>query len=417
MNAALFRCDGVPMNKKLLALAVATALYVRSDTPPPPIPPIPPPPPPPVGSCESSPSFDAFTWNVGLAPGMVRLSSPRSVPVANALKGLDAAVVCIEEAWLQEDKDRIIAALGFPPENVYVADTVGMGEFSEDACGEGDLDGLNACVKEKCADVGEDTTLCAMAECGTDLLSLYLRNKRCLTCIAAGVGKTVDVIGEACVGGNHASRVYGGQNGLILASRWPLRNREALMLPASGANRPVLMATMDVPGLPPVEVACTHLSAPQRVPPMHTGYEDWEAEQKAQLALASERLAARADGGARPVIFLGDMNFGQEHGPGVIAMSRDAWIMANALGFESPAAFVEPPMCSVCPENNLRDTHDFGQFIDHVLLRNPAKGPRVAVCETSRHFDRPLIVMDAKGDLVTTYLSDHYAIRARLSYH
>lgn len=402
------------MNLKIVALALAAALLVTSDTSPPPPPPIPPPPPPPEGTCESSPSFNAVTWNVALAPGMNRLSSPRAAAVADALRDLDADVVCIEEAWRAEDKALIIAALAPRLPHAFSSDTSGTGENPADACDDGDLDSLRECASEKCAGAGEDSTLCAMSECGSEILGLYLRHKQCLNCLAAGVGKTLEEITSACVGGNHASRVYGGQNGLVLLSRFPLHDRETLLLPSSGANRPVLIATMEVPGRPPVEVACTHLSSPQRVPPMHTGYGTWEEEQEAQVTLASERLAVRS-GGEHPVVFLGDMNFGQENGRDIVAMSRDVWLLANRLGFESPAAFVEPPLCSVCAENNLRDSR-MNQFIDHVLLRNPPAGPRVVACETDRLFDRPVTVTDSSGAPATTYLSDHYAIRVRLSY-
>lgn len=401
------------MDKKIVALALAAALLITSDSRPPRPPPIPPPPSPPEGTCETSPSFNAVTWNVALAPGMNRLSTPRAAPVADALRDLDADVVCIEEAWLAADKARIVAALASRLPHAFFTDTSGTGEDPADACDTDDLGSLAECAREKCSNAGEDSTLCAMAECGSDLLGLYLRHKQCLNCLAAGVGKPFDAIMAACTDGKHASRVYGGQNGLVLLSRFPLHDREMLMLPASGANRPVLVATMDMPGRPPVEVACTHLSSPQRVPPMHSGYETWEDEQEAQIAIASARLASRSSG--RPVVFLGDMNFGQEHGRDVVAMSRDVWLFANRLGFESPAAFVEPPMCSVCAGNNLRDTQ-MNQFIDHVLLRNPAEGPRIVACETDRLFDRPVTVTDGAGNPVSTYLSDHYGIRVRLSY-
>lgn len=391
-----------------LALLVCFALLLRDTRTP--LEYVPPPEPSPPHACEpGAPEFTAVTYNVGLAPGMVHYASPRSPHVAAAVAGLDFDALCLQEVWLDRDQRAIIEALRVPAGHVLTMDTEGFGESPDDACEDEHLAPVLACVRERCGDAPtEETTLCALDHCRDELTSLYLWHGKCLNCLAASVGLSADEIAAACTGGNRASRVYGGRNGVMLMSRFPLERRETLLLPSSGGNRVALFARINVPDIGPVELACTHISSPQRIPPMHSGYGTWQEEQSAQLRQISDRLAARAVG--MPALFFGDMNFGQENGDAVSASSREVWVEANRLGFQSPAAFAEPPLCSACGDNALRGYPSTGYLLDHVMIRNPQSSPALVACGSRRLLDGPASVRGYDGELITTHLSDHFAI-------
>ncbi len=350
------------------------------------------------------------TYNAGLAPGMVALASPRTPAVARAAASAGADVLCLQEVWTDEERRAVLDALALPPEHVLTADTADLAESGDARCDAGRLEPLIACARRECAAVpAEEQTLCALDHCQRDLLWLYLRDPKCLQCLASHVGEEALRIGQECVDAS-ASHVYGGRNGVILVSRWRLFDKEVMLLPASDANRVGLFVRVEVPGRGAVQVACTHLSAPQRVSPSYPGFNDWEDEQIAQTRLIAARLRERAAGG--PALFLGDMNFGPRLSGAIEENSSRAWDEAVRLGFESPAAAADPPFCSICPEDTLRGGYA-GHLIDHALLlaqsRSPALVPRCA----DRLFTAPETVTGHGGEPVRTNLSDHYAVRVR----
>lgn len=390
---------------------VAACMFLRDSPLPPPLPPPPLPTGPASADCEGvDADLTVVTFNAGLGPGMVRLSSPRVPAVAQAVAGTDADVLCLQEVWTEPDERRIVAALGLPRANVLTFDTEGLGEEEPARCGTGRLDALAECARNACASVpAEEQTLCALRSCENDLLYLYLRDRRCLDCLASGVGRAVDDIVAACEGAG-MSHVYGGRNGVILASRWPLKDKDVMLLPASNANRVALFARVDVPGRGPVQLACTHISSPQRISPSH-GFDDWESEQAAQLRLITERLRARAGDG--PAIFAGDMNFGPRLTDEIEAASGNVWNVAVELGYASVSATIEPPFCTVCPDNTLRGRYA-GRHIDHVLEIDPPGGATVVPRCADRLFMEPRVVTGHDGEPVSTHLSDHYGVRVKI---
>ncbi len=369
-----------------------------------------------ASTCEKTQApLTAVTWNVALAPGMNPLYRPRIAPVVEAVRGLKYDILCVQEAWLEKDKRAIIAASGLPPDNVFVHDTAGLGEDEADTCNSSALDLVLACAKASClGEAGEDTSLCAMQSCDSELKILYARDRRCLNCLAAKVGNGASEISDACSNGS-ASRIYGGNNGVMLLSRWPLHDREVAFIPSSNANRVALFARIHVPGLSqPLEVACSHLSSPQPIAPTHTGLPSWEDEQRAQIKAVVGPLEARAQG--RPQLFLGDMNFGAGDNVRLRSYMARSADDARGAGFRDPAAEADPPFCSVCGDNTLRGAQgDMGMLFDHVLYRDPAGGAELQPVCADRLLDRQVRVIDAHGRAVYTHLSDHFAVRVKFS--
>jgi len=375
--------------------------------------------PPPYGlmpaTCEAAPSdIDAVTFNAGLGPGIVGHSSPRAPHVIDAVAATNFDVMCLQEVWTDGDRDAIIARLGLPPENVAFVRTTGIGETGEDRCSGSDIDSLEACTAKKCADVPEEeVTGCALSNCRSALTGIFLGNRECLNCLAAMSGHSSATIRRVCTT-RGASRIYGGRNGVILASRWPLHDKEAMVLPASNANRVALFARVDVPGKGSVELACTHLSSDQEVSPYHSGYDSWDEEKDAQLIMISRRLNERAAG--RPQLFVGDHNFGGSSDPSIEDEAGWVWYHAHELGFNDPAAYAVPRLCSICSGNAYVGRRPRSKLIDHALLRDPPGGDELTPVCAERMFDRPVTVTGYRGEALTTNLSDHYGIRVKFRF-
>lgn len=353
------------------------------------------------------------TFNAGLAPGVVRLSKQRTAVVAEEIGRTDFDLLCLQEVWNEDDQTAILSALNLPPENVYRVDTRGEGETGRDVCKPDQLKDIVACTRKKCAnEPPEEVSTCAATECIEEGIMLYLRGRECLNCLTATAGKSIEEVSEICTSRTGASRIYGGGNGVILASRWPLLEKGVVHLPSSGANRVALMATVDVPGKGKVEVACSHLSAKNDVSPTNPAFSDWTEEQQAQVRLISEKLKERS--GARPHLFIGDLNFCQRNDKAAIApLMWSTWRLTADLGFVSPVEYAEPGFCSWCHDNWLTRSSD-DHLIDHVMVRNPTSGSVLEPAAAYRIFDHSVFVTDWKGRRVEAHLSDHYGVVVEL---
>jgi endonuclease/exonuclease/phosphatase family metal-dependent hydrolase len=361
-------------------------------------------------SCEGvEAAVKAVTFNVAIAPGLNQNSALRVGAVADAMSKLDYDVLCLQEAWPYPAAQEIIQSLGLPPENVVYADTRGMKETGEDVCDSDQLDGLLSCVKKECKDIpAEDTALCAREHCKGSLLWIVMFDKKCFNCLAATVGKSADDVVQICTH-EGASRVFGGGSGAILASRWPLRNREAVLLPSSAANRTALFATVEVPGGETIELACAHLSSDESQPPTERRFSNWYEEKLTQLTIVSERLRQRQ--GTRPALYLGDMNFGRPvEEENIEGRYSDLWEDSVKMGFGDPAADARPALCSSCSENSFRKGQG-SWLIDHVLLRDPPGGIEIQPVCVNQILTQQVTIQGWKGESVRTHLSDHFGIR------
>ena len=378
---------------------------------------------------EGGPILETVTWNVGLAPGVVSYATPRTPAVAEELsKFRHVGVMCLQEVWTQEAKDAIVAAMGLPEEQVYYVDTRGMGEEppGSNVCSADQLAPISQCVREECSGLAhpEETTICANRECHDELVSAYMRGGRdCLDCLAASVGKDVDAVEAQCTApAPGVTRAFDGQNGVMLISRWPLKDREWEMLPASYSNRVALYASIELEGRETLEVACAHISTWTELSPAlkdedgDAVFGDWDDEMVAQVTRISDALKRRAQG--RPQLFLTDLNAGPEIGRGIKGDMPRVWSRVRALGFSSPAAQAERPFCSVCNGNTLRGPTANSKLIDHVLMRDPIGGSRLEPkCVRSLFDGEHARYFKGYGDgLMEEHLSDHYAVAVTFRY-
>lgn len=365
-------------------------------------------------SCRvNRPDLSVLTWNGALAPGINAWATPRRPLIQEAVASAPDDIICLQEFWPYDAARETVSLLEKRGLQVFYEDTRGENESpGAPACAPDDLTDIHSCMKENCANAGEETTICAMQKCRSRLTPLYILNRPCLVCLVASVGmEKVEDIYERCLR-RRANRVYGGANGVILASRWPMpkKEREVLRLPATGANRVALIASVHTPGGHPIEVACAHLSADDNVPPLEPRFSAWDDERREQLQRIDERLRARSR--ERPSLLIGDMNFGGNVSGWLRPTSLSLWRDALERGFMSPAAHAWPPICSECGNNSFH-TPGRNLLIDHVLVRNNANGKYALqpMCAEPAFYAKVVVANGGKKRLMN--LSDHYGIRVQ----
>lgn len=366
------------------------------------------------------PLLETVTFNAGLAPGVVPYATPRTVRVAEEVGKLrGTGLVCLQEIWTSEAQEHVLRELNLPPENVFTIDTRGDGEQpGVHRCSEKLIKPLLQCVEKKCGDYpDEEKSICAKRKCFMQMVKIYLSDKNCVHCLLSVAGQAVSEVEKVCTSPRGQSRVYGGSNGTILVSRWPLKKREVIRLPSSGVNRVALLATVDVPGMGEIEVGCTHLSSETILKPIYPGFKTWSDEMLVQFNAAEKRMQERSHG--KPQIFLGDFNAGPGregygmHWPvthrGVAirrAVSR-VWHHIRRSGFHSAAARAKPTFCTTCSDNKLRGSGS-NYLIDHALLRDPKGGLELEAVCAYPWFDSPVRAITSEGETTKVNLSDHY---------
>lgn len=376
---------------------------------------------PPIGRCAGpSGQLRVVTMNAGLASGVVDMANARTPDFARDIAQFrDADVLCLQEVWKEDAVSAVQKSLGLPPDHIYRVDTRGRNEEpGRFTCSASQIAKVMSCVKDTCKyDEAEHQTICALQElrkCPLTLSSLrYFGGLPCLNCLAASVGKPIDEIARACISKKGVSHVYDGENGVILASKWPLRNRSYIELPASAVNKVVLFATIDIPGRGPMEVACTHLTSPEKdIPTTNPRFKTWDQEVAEQFRLTAAALKARA--GNRPALLVGDLNTGIDFQKDGRVTHEPVWDDILAEGFGDPASRVRPPMCTMCPENVLRHAGS-SRVIDHVLTLDPKNWkPFEPICGRQLLTGRRMYER-ANGSRVELEVSDHYGVEIDFS--
>lgn len=390
------------------------------------------------------------SFNVGLAGAFIPYETERRAAVATAIAAMPSDIVCIQEAWRQEDKDAIVAAgrARFP--HTYSArhdlNTAVTAEINPMCPGgmtvptepttppcadmavrttfEAGITCLvGACSTMPGSEMGQTTsTMCATTNClahVSGLLTAGANGLRCYGCLAPQLPtETFANIRTACTTNARAGLAFGGQSGTMILSKYPLSDTETVVMPGTWNRRVITRATATLPNGARVGVYCNHLTPVFEGPAFpytgrygcgQAGRDGWVSEQTAQ---ARELIAyvQRRDGAGRAII-LGDFNSGpasRAGQPEIIEAAPETYaVLTGAFREAVPTGYV--PQCTFCPDNFLTDNTP-PEWIDHIFLRGfPADAARRA----ERTFTTANVTVAGRAQPV--HVSDHYGMRAVIS--
>ena len=330
--------------------------------------------------------FTVATFNAGLARGALPYADERLTLIGDAVRDLAVDAICLQEVWSDADTQALISAA----EPVYpYAFRKRTDSTSQRAarCGLFTTLGLDRCVKSNRSNNGVPVFDCVEGACKPDYQAL---GDDCQRCLAANPDKA-----WRCATGLFRADeyVYGGRNGLLLLSRWPIEQAEYRPFDAALVRRGVISAT--IAGR---TIHCTHLTAPlESVPyPDDRSFGGYVDEQAAQVEAITD--TAPSD---RCEIVLGDTNNGPSTGAldGYLA---DIYAMFKASGFVE--AWPDR-RCTYCENNPL--TGNYGDLhLDHIFYRGcEAMGPPfydVILDQAVR--------IEVDGQVRSIRLSDHYGL-------
>ncbi len=393
------------------------------------------------------------TYNVGLAGSFVPNEVTRRPAFLEAVAAYDTEVLCLEEVWFQSDKDAIAAAVksrlpyaaSFKTDlDTAVSDTRdGTGSvqnaFTTPPCTGDNAASLEAgldCLKDNCSTIAGSldgmatTTECAKSKCAGSAASLlFADDKRCYGCFAATLpSSTFNEMKTECEQNPHGGLFAKGQNGVMLLSKYPLRNVEQVVFPSTWIRRTALKATATLPNGAEVDAYCTHLTSyfSDTTFYPYTGQfgagetNGWLAEQK----LEAQQLVSfvQAKSASCRAVILGDMNATRDdmaHGIGDATVPAYGGPTLDVLSsaFTEAVASNYTPACTFCQSNHNTDG-DENSWLDHIYLSHFPAGSTVS---TKRTFDTDVADgqrRDATGAHTVAGkvpLSDHYGLQSTVT--
>lgn len=386
------------------------------------------------------------SFNVALAGSFIPFEAERRQPIADAIAAHDADVLCLQEVWTQEDKELIrdAAAENYPHSAFFENDldtpvddpTDQQGEIppapTTVPCPEVEVfggatiaDQMNDavdCVRDNCSTIpGSEDGQTTSAECAADactavvapLLVGNAEQQRCYACIVPQLPTaTFADIRTSCTTVVNQDLAFGGQNGVMILSKYPLKNAEEWVLPATWNRRTILNATVELPNGGELDTYCNHLTPifddftfpyTGQYGDGMTGAAGWQAEQELQAEKLIDYVEATS--GDRPAVILGDLNAGLAFEEEGIAGEGEATFELLAAAYTPAYTSDYTPRCTFCSTNPVTDTES-SVWIDHILLNSLELD---AVTGTERVFDEDLVPVEGIGMVP---LSDHFGIRS-----
>ncbi|MGB8332264.1 MAG: endonuclease/exonuclease/phosphatase family protein, partial [Polyangiales bacterium] len=246
---------------------------------------------------DESQDVAVVTFNVALAGAFIPYEPERREALRDVIASVEADIICLEEVWNQADKEmlRTAAASTFPnallfeddldsPLNdptdqegqVPPAPTTFPCPATEAFLGEGTVKAQMTaaidCVSTYCNTNAPDdengrttSTDCAEEFClgavGSLVVSPDSQQQRCYACIATQLPtSTFAEISASCTSDPEQVLAFEGQNGVMILSRYPLKNEANWVLPGTWNRRSILSATAELPNGAELDVYCNHLT-------------------------------------------------------------------------------------------------------------------------------------------------------------
>lgn len=315
--------------------------------------------------------FKAITFNTTLdSKNDVILFNERNDALMQKLADTDADIICLQEVWNPEDMENVHAAINKAEGDFYLLySTTGEsngGEPIEPACTTAEVLPIGMCYAEKCQDqTGTGALLCLAQECGTEFQNLSTECRNCLLAEGGSGNLDVQAMMDACMETKAPPSEGGTTNGLILISRFPMKNKVIAALPSEEIHRGYIAATLQTRGtMGNIDVLCTQLSN-------QNDGNNYSTLQSDQIDAIITFFNKKEDENIQ--LLLGDINTSLETET-MPAHNAAIWNkLKNAL-FQN--SWNRNPFCTVCQSNTqIQQTNDEWNLMleyasDHLFYRS-----------------------------------------------
>ncbi|MBI4704114.1 MAG: hypothetical protein HY744_23645, partial [Deltaproteobacteria bacterium] len=203
------------------------------------------------------PSLRVATYNAGLAVGFVTAAKERAPLTSQAIAGLGANLVCVQEYWRKDHVAALQQATAASLPQTFFPDPMPDDNPGEAACTHEELAELDACVKAKCDVCVDELVKCVLKNCGAEFSAVP---EGCSGCLQANVGQELDDIVQSCTSGSVAY-AYGGAFGTGILTGATIKAKDQTVFASHTNRRAVLHVELETAPLGTVHAFCTHLTA------------------------------------------------------------------------------------------------------------------------------------------------------------
>ncbi len=369
---------------------------------------------------EQTISFETFNVRLGEE---LPLLSERTEKLERILKTADSDILCLQEIYDKNEIMKISQFLKDKKNDLGYISTVYVNTKNEDfdpippSCTQEEVAPVVMCVAMEC---GGTDIACIAQNCLGDILALPPVCQQCL--IGDGLGSIAggdfQAVLEECMVEKEVVYKNNGNNGILLASKYPLKDKGTLALTSYGNHRMAVYATLGriekdgeiydyKPAIGDTQIICTALSA--IIDEEYDGIAgSWQQEQLTQI---NEILSIPDNENIAQRVIMGDFNSNIAGGENIIESNPGPVAALISDGWYDPYFDVEEEdiiQCTVCPENPFINKNSSEAVHDHIFFRN-RKG---FVFMSERVFHNEFLLFNEKEKTKTRYsISDHYGIR------
>jgi hypothetical protein len=403
----------------------------------------------------SRPRVSVLSWDVQLDGAFAPYPLQRVDAVAEALaKESTADVVCLQNVYREEDRALVLEATKNRYPHAYLSEedettpfddpTNAQGEVPEPPstppCGTEDLGTLAQeaidCMVERCSAVPGDPSQsmlegnCLINRCVSTLLPLAYgspEHARCFACLLytlSGYASYEQTL-EACEQDPHAGYAFGGQNGQIVLSAFPLGEGETWTLPSTSWRVSVARVPVHPPDGPSFDVYCTvtgNAARPLGTQPYTGRYGDgpFENPWTNEAYLQNQKLVSfvRSRSGPTPAVVAGEFYTGPGYEEGgqqrLEPVAPEVFdLLSSSFGLGVSPNHV--PSCTNCAENPLvGGAPETSTWISHLFSSGI---PRAAILRTDRTFLTANVPIDVGGsDVVMTPPSPRFGLLSTIEF-
>ncbi len=369
---------------------------------------------------EQTISFETFNVRLGEE---LPLLNERTEKLQKILKTSDSDILCLQEIYDKNEIMKISQFLKDEKNGLGYISTVYVNTKNEDfdpippSCTQEEVAPVVMCVAMEC---GGTDIACIAQNCLGDILALPPVCQQCLIGdnIGSIAGGDFQAILQECMVEKEVVYKNNGNNGILLASKYPLKNKGTLALTSYGNHRMAVYATLGriekdgeiydyKPAIGDTQIICTALSA--IIDEEYDGIAgSWQQEQLTQI---NEILSIPDNENIAQRVIMGDFNSNIAGGENIIESNPAPVAALISAGWYDPYFDVEEEdviQCTVCPENPFISKNNSEAVHDHIFFRNK-KG---FVFMSERVFHNEFLLFNEKEKTKTRYsVSDHYGVR------
>ncbi len=362
------------------------------------------------GELPESKELTFATFNAGLSENTGPWPDIRFSQLSTDISSLSADVVCLQGVWTEEQVGKLTNTVEEETEMKYFAYKITEGNddlLIPAECSTEDVAPLMQCVMQNCSE-DENIATCILTSCNQELLGLPADCRNCLLGEIMGGNADITVIMDKCMTERQYEWAHDGNNGILLMSRHPMKNKEITMLDSFHIVRSAVSATISSYD---TRVICTALSD-DSFPSDYEG--NFDSLQDEQIDQAENIIELADDAEEDIVVIMGDLQSNPAGGYNVFPMNEAVWDVFRHNFFYSPFMKKEEEGkqdCTLCPENPLVDSEIRPAVPDHILFRK-----RGNISFSSRRlFTRPLRVR-VNDEIEEIAISDRYGIFIQMNY-